>query len=165
MYAEAQSKSMSLDHDIIHRVVPYYYEWSALYGKSFLYWFGTKPRLAIADPDMIKEALLNTGLSFEKMRFDPLSALFFGSGLLALKGERWAHLSINDYVLYCLGLFGNPSNNGVNKNELSCLVFVIFMCLWYSWSSSIYSLTSNATDTNFFTIFLQIANVVLTFFK
>ena len=91
MYAEAQSKSMSLDHDIIHRVVPFYYEWSALYGKSFLYWFGTKPRLAIADPDMIKEALLNTGVSFEKLRFNPLSALFFGSGLLALKGERWAH--------------------------------------------------------------------------
>ncbi|KAL4649901.1 hypothetical protein ACB092_01G047700 [Castanea dentata] len=91
MYAEAQSKSISLDHDITHRVVPYYHEWSALYGKSFLYWFGTKPRLAITDPDMIKEALMNTGVSFERMRFDPFSALFFGSGLLALKGERWAH--------------------------------------------------------------------------
>ena len=91
MYAEAQSKPMSLDHDILHRVVPFYYEWSALYGKSFLCWFGTRPRLAIADPDMIKEALLNTGVSFERMKFDPLVEMFFGQGSLALKGERWAH--------------------------------------------------------------------------
>lgn len=91
MYAEARSKPMSLDHDILHRVVPFYYEWSALYGKSFLCWFGTKPRLAIADPDMIKEALLKTGVSFERMKLDPLAEIFFGQGSLALKGERWAH--------------------------------------------------------------------------
>ena len=94
MYAKAHSKSMCLeclDHDILHRVIPFYYEWSALYGKQFLFWFGTKPRLTIADPDMIKEALLNTGVSFEKLRFNPLSALFFGQGLIALSGERWAH--------------------------------------------------------------------------
>ena len=91
MYTQAQSNSMPLEHDIIHRVAPFYYEWSALYGRTFLYWFGTKPRLAIADPDMIKEALMNTGASFERIGFDPLTKLFFGQGLLALRGEKWAH--------------------------------------------------------------------------
>ena len=71
MYAEAQSKSMSLDHDIIHRVVPFYYEWSALYGKSFLYWFGTKPRLAIADPDMIKGGTFEYGRVVWKNEVQP----------------------------------------------------------------------------------------------
>lgn len=39
-------------------VIPHYYSWSTLNGKTFLYWFGAKPRLAIADPDLIKEILI-----------------------------------------------------------------------------------------------------------
>ncbi|XP_062160234.1 cytochrome P450 734A1-like isoform X2 [Alnus glutinosa] len=90
MYAQAQSKPMSLDHDILHRVAPFYHEWSALYGRTFLYWFGSKPRLAIADPDMIKEALMDTGVSFEKTQIDPSTKLFFGQGLAWVTGEKWA---------------------------------------------------------------------------
>ncbi|KAF5468445.1 hypothetical protein F2P56_012595 [Juglans regia] len=91
MYAEAQLKPMSWDdHDILHRLTPYHSEWSAVYGRTFLYWFGSKPRLAIADPDMIKEVFMNTGGSFERMEHSPPVKMFFGQGIFALKGERWS---------------------------------------------------------------------------
>ncbi|KAK0577343.1 hypothetical protein LWI29_031625 [Acer saccharum] len=91
MYAEAQSKPIfPVDHDILHRASPFYYRWSRMYGKSFLYWFGSKPRLAIFDPDMIKEVLMNTNGSFEKTGFNPLSKPLFGDGLLVLNGDKWA---------------------------------------------------------------------------
>lgn len=90
MYADAQSKPMSLDHDILHRVAPFYHEWSGLYGRTFLFWFGSKPRLAIADPDMIKEVLMDSGGSFQKAGQDPSTKLFFGQGLASLAGDKWA---------------------------------------------------------------------------
>ncbi|KAG2666594.1 hypothetical protein I3760_15G070700 [Carya illinoinensis] len=91
MTAEAQSKAMSWDdHDTLHRLAPCYSEWSAVYGRTFLYWLGSKPRLAIDDPDMIKEVLMNTGGSFEKMEHNPPVKMFFGQGIFALRGERWS---------------------------------------------------------------------------
>ncbi|RVW50405.1 hypothetical protein CK203_107998 [Vitis vinifera] len=56
MYAEVQLKSMGgLQHEILQRVLLYYSRWSGAYGKTCVWWFGTKPRLAIADPESIKE--------------------------------------------------------------------------------------------------------------
>ncbi|CAK7349271.1 unnamed protein product [Dovyalis caffra] len=88
--AAAESKSTSINHDVLHRVAPLYYEWSRKYGKTFLYWFGSKPRLAMSDPDMIKEILMNTDGSFEKIPFNPQSKGLFGEGLVGLDGEKWA---------------------------------------------------------------------------
>ncbi|XAR64113.1 hypothetical protein NMG60_11024328 [Bertholletia excelsa] len=90
MIAEAESRPMDLSHDIVRRAMPHYYNWSMAYGKNFLYWFGTKPRLAVADPGMIKEVLLNSSGSFERVRHNPLSRLLFGQGLIGLTGEKWA---------------------------------------------------------------------------
>lgn len=91
IYSEAQSKSVSgLQHDILDRVVPHYARWSGDYGKTFLWWFGTKARLAIADPESIKEVFMNTGASYEKVGFNPLSKLLFGDGLVGLSGDKWA---------------------------------------------------------------------------
>ncbi|CAI9116708.1 OLC1v1017933C1 [Oldenlandia corymbosa var. corymbosa] len=90
MIAEAESKPSSFNHDVVHRVVPHYYNWSTVYGKNFLYWFGPKPRLAIGDPDMIKEILLNVNGCYEKTKYNPLSKLLFGEGLVGLSGEKWA---------------------------------------------------------------------------
>lgn len=42
--------------------------------------------MAIADPDMIKEILMNSSGSYE----NPLSKLLFGEGLVGLTGEKWA---------------------------------------------------------------------------
>lgn len=88
--ARVLSKPKAFDHDVVHRVIPTCYEWSAIYGKTFLHWFGTTPRLVVSDPDMIKEVLMNTGTLYEKPCFDPFAARFFGEGLLTLAGEKWA---------------------------------------------------------------------------
>ncbi|KAJ8532425.1 hypothetical protein K7X08_012348 [Anisodus acutangulus] len=93
MIAEAESKSSCFNHNhdiVVSRVMPHYYNWSTLYGKNFLYWFGPQPRLAIADPNLIKQILLNTSGSFEKVKHNPLSKLLFGDGLVGLEGHKWA---------------------------------------------------------------------------
>lgn len=61
-----------------------------MYGKNFLYWFGPRARLAISDPDMIKEVLMDAGGSFRKTPFTPLTKTLFGEGLVGLEGEEWA---------------------------------------------------------------------------
>ncbi|MBA0577434.1 hypothetical protein Golob_023799 [Gossypium lobatum] len=72
LFEEAKLKPASVDHhDILHRVAPFYHKCSGVYGTPFLYWFGSKPRLGISDPDMIKEVAMSTDASFEKMRLTP----------------------------------------------------------------------------------------------
>ncbi|CAK9178539.1 unnamed protein product [Ilex paraguariensis] len=89
MTAAAYSSPIPFNHDIVHRVIPHYYNWSRVYGKTFVYWFGSKPSLAIAEPDMIREVLLNISGSIEKVGLDPLFKLLFGGGLADLSGEKW----------------------------------------------------------------------------
>ncbi|KAL1816991.1 hypothetical protein ACET3Z_019565 [Daucus carota] len=95
MTKEAQSKSIPFTHDVVHRVCPDYYQWSAKYGKTFLCWFGLKPRLALADPDMIKDVLSNSIDMIDRLDFNPLARLLFGQGLPGLTGHKWtAHRRI-----------------------------------------------------------------------
>ncbi|KAF7139222.1 hypothetical protein RHSIM_Rhsim07G0236900 [Rhododendron simsii] len=89
MTAEAGSRPVStFNHEIVSRALHHYYIWSTVHGKTFLYWFGPRPCLAVSDPDMIKEVLLNTGGSFEKIPFNPLAGLVWGKGLVGLAGEK-----------------------------------------------------------------------------
>lgn len=99
MYAEVKSKSISFGHDILHRVAPHYHRWSSDYGKTFVWWFGPIPRLGIADPELIKEVLMNTSGCYGKIGLNPLSKLLFGDGLVVLEGEKWAlHRRISNQV-------------------------------------------------------------------
>ncbi|KAK8470694.1 hypothetical protein PHAVU_003G033200 [Phaseolus vulgaris] len=92
LYEEAKSEATpSFEHDnILRRVVPFYERWSRAHGKTFLYWFGSTPRLAITEPDMVKEVLTNTRGEYEKVPFNPQSKLLFGQGLVGLEGQQWA---------------------------------------------------------------------------
>ncbi|CAK7349270.1 unnamed protein product [Dovyalis caffra] len=100
---EALSKPIAppFHHNILPRVFPTYSVWSKVHGKTFLYWFGTKPRLVLSDPAMIKEALMNTGGPFERMKFDPVTKQLLGDkGLMELTGEKWAvHRRISSLAL------------------------------------------------------------------
>lgn len=90
LFVEAQSNlAPTVHHDVLPRASPFYHRWSLLYGKTFLYWFGSKPRLAISDPELVKEVAMNAGGSFDKIRFNPLSGTLFGKGLVGLTGEKW----------------------------------------------------------------------------
>ncbi|WCJ35275.1 cytochrome P450 family 721 subfamily A polypeptide 1 [Euphorbia peplus] len=92
LYTEAKSKSLSSsNHDVLHRVAPYYDRWSKMYGKTFLYWFGWSPTVAFSDQEMIKEVMMNTGSgSFELVGHNPQARVLFSEGLLGLQGEKWA---------------------------------------------------------------------------
>ncbi|MFS7952165.1 putative cytochrome P450 [Helianthus anomalus] len=91
MITEAESsRPVSFNHEgVVQRVMPHYYNWSKVYGDTFLYWFGSKARLAVSDPDMIKEVLVSKSGSFGKIRFNPVSKALFGEGLVGLEGEKW----------------------------------------------------------------------------
>jgi len=89
MFAEVQSKPMGLCHDIVHRVCPSYHRWAPLYGKTVLSWYGSKPRLIMSNPVIIKEVLLKTGELFEKLNPNPSLKRFYGEGILFSKGKKW----------------------------------------------------------------------------
>ncbi|XP_062097396.1 cytochrome P450 734A6 isoform X2 [Humulus lupulus] len=90
LFTEIQTKSTLIDNDVLPFVSPFYHKWSRMYGKTFLYWFGPKPRLAIADPELIKEVLMNTSGLFGKVGFNPSNKQLFGQGLVGLEGDSWA---------------------------------------------------------------------------
>ncbi|KAG4214275.1 hypothetical protein ERO13_A01G111250v2 [Gossypium hirsutum] len=93
LFEEAISKPSPLhdsDHDVLPLVAPFYHKWSNMYGKPFLYWSGSQPRLAISDPELIKEVTMDTGGgSFDKTGLDK-GKILFGQGLIALFGQQWA---------------------------------------------------------------------------
>nr|XP_029118323.1 cytochrome P450 734A1 isoform X2 [Elaeis guineensis] len=77
-------------HDVAGRVVPHYREWSAQFGRTFLYWFGPRPRLAIVEPELVRVVMTDSTGRFEKVGFNPLAKQLFGEGLPGLKGRTWA---------------------------------------------------------------------------
>ncbi|CAA7393641.1 unnamed protein product [Spirodela intermedia] len=64
------------DHDITRR--------------TFLFWFGSSPRLVVADPAIVREVVMDADGGLEKVDFDPLSRPLFADGLIGLKGKKWA---------------------------------------------------------------------------
>ncbi|WJX84439.1 hypothetical protein P8452_67015 [Trifolium repens] len=88
-HAETKSDANQFNHDILKRVVPFYHIWSCMYGKTFLYWFGSTPRLAISDPDMIKEVLVTKCGEYGRIPYNPQAKLLYGQGLPGLQGDQW----------------------------------------------------------------------------
>ncbi|KAH0710008.1 hypothetical protein KY284_011435 [Solanum tuberosum] len=88
---KASSQTMPLSHNILPRVLSFYHHWKKIYGATFLVWFGPTPRLAVADPDLIREIFTTKSEFYEKNEAHPLIRQLEGDGLLSLKGEKWAH--------------------------------------------------------------------------
>lgn len=87
--ARALSKPMALEHDIVHRVTPHNYEWSAIYGDDIHVLVRNTTQVGNIRPGCNKkEVLMNTGKLYEKTGFGPTAKLFFGGGLLTLVGEK-----------------------------------------------------------------------------
>nr|CAB3457018.1 unnamed protein product [Digitaria exilis] len=93
--AQATADDMpSLTHDIVARLMPHYVLWSKIYGKLFVYWYGSEPRLCLTDAAMIKEFLSSkyaanaTGKSWMQREG---TKHFIGRGLLMANGARWSH--------------------------------------------------------------------------
>ncbi|XP_060209768.1 cytochrome P450 734A1-like [Lycium barbarum] len=88
---KASSQTMPFSHNILPRVLSFYHHWKKIYGATFLVWFGPIPRLAVADPDLIREIFTTKSEFYEKNEAHPLIRQLEGDGLLSLKGEKWAH--------------------------------------------------------------------------
>ncbi|KAF3777048.1 Cytochrome P450 734A1 [Nymphaea thermarum] len=86
----ASSLPMPLSHNILPRVLSFYHHWKKIYGGTFLIWFGPTPRLAVADPELIREIFFSKSELYEKYESDPLVRQLEGNGLLSLKGEKCA---------------------------------------------------------------------------
>ncbi|KAL0923867.1 hypothetical protein M5K25_004647 [Dendrobium thyrsiflorum] len=78
-------------HKILPRVLSFYPHWKKIYGSTFLLWFGPTARLAIADPDLIREIFIARADFFDRYESHPLIRQLEGEGLVSLRGEKWAH--------------------------------------------------------------------------
>ncbi|XP_010910276.1 cytokinin hydroxylase [Elaeis guineensis] len=94
LVSQATSRDMeSIDHDIVGRLLPHYVLWSKIYGKRFIYWYGSEPRLCLTDTDMIKELLSSkyVQLSGRSWLQKQGSKHFIGHGVLMANGSNWYH--------------------------------------------------------------------------
>ncbi|XP_077230730.1 cytokinin hydroxylase-like [Tasmannia lanceolata] len=83
----------SIHHDIVSRLLPHYILWSKQYGKRFIYWCGSEPRMCLTETEMIKELLSSkyTHLCGKSRLQQQNSKDFVGRGLLMANGEDWIH--------------------------------------------------------------------------
>lgn len=79
-----------LSHDIAPRIIPYYFIWSQKLGKPFYFWFDSRPRLIVAEPEQAREIFANKFGHFGKQRRRPDAKDLLGDGLGSLNGEKWA---------------------------------------------------------------------------
>ncbi|TYH15352.1 hypothetical protein ES288_A05G034800v1 [Gossypium darwinii] len=85
---EAWSKPINLCHHIVPRVDPFTLDNVQKYGKISYCWTGTRPRLIIQDPEMMKEVLANKQGHFQKPPLNP-QILILSRGISTLEGEQW----------------------------------------------------------------------------
>ncbi|KAL6598454.1 hypothetical protein ACP70R_046153 [Stipagrostis hirtigluma subsp. patula] len=94
LVAEATAGDMgSLSHDIVGRLLPHYVRWSKAYGRPFVYWYGSEPRVCVTDAGMVRELLSSrharvTGKSWLQRQG---AKHFIGRGVLMANGADWWH--------------------------------------------------------------------------
>ncbi|KAI0524854.1 hypothetical protein KFK09_004244 [Dendrobium nobile] len=83
----------AIDHNIVGRLLPHYQLWSKLYGKRFVFWYGSEPRLCLTDTELIKEFLSSKYVQISGKSWLQLqgSKHFIGQGLLMANGNKWLH--------------------------------------------------------------------------
>ncbi|OVA00334.1 Cytochrome P450 [Macleaya cordata] len=85
---KAQSKPMNISHDIMPRVNPFLQNKMMEYGKMFLVWFGTTPRVIILDPKLIRDFMSNKTDELEKLKLSSNAQLFV-TGVAKYEGDKW----------------------------------------------------------------------------
>ncbi|KAK9106763.1 hypothetical protein Syun_022774 [Stephania yunnanensis] len=81
-----------IDHNIVGRIIPHYALWSKQYGKRFIFWVGSEPRMCLTDKNMIKEFFIkhnnHSGKSWLQQEG---TKHFIGKGVLMANGMDWYH--------------------------------------------------------------------------
>ncbi|TXG55101.1 hypothetical protein EZV62_020357 [Acer yangbiense] len=81
--------SMEFPHDILPRINPLIHSLATTHKKAFVVWYGTTPRVAIMEPKLIKEILLNKFGEFPKTEINSFTKLF-ATGLASYDGHKWS---------------------------------------------------------------------------
>ncbi|GMJ05359.1 cytochrome P450, family 72, subfamily A, polypeptide 15 [Hibiscus trionum] len=85
---QTRAKPMPLSDDIEPYVTPFFHQIVNKYGKDSFVWFGTRPRVAIMDPEKIRE-IFTKFTDFQKVHNNPVLRLLV-SGLANLEGDHWS---------------------------------------------------------------------------
>lgn len=90
-----KKKPAKFSHEtVVQRADPFCEEWFGKCGngktRAFVFCHGSIPRLALLDPEMIKEVMLNKSGHVAKAKMPPSASQLFGKGLVDLHGHKWA---------------------------------------------------------------------------
>ncbi|KAM0022049.1 putative 11-oxo-beta-amyrin 30-oxidase [Helianthus debilis subsp. tardiflorus] len=90
MIKQSKSKHINIDDEdeVLPHVVAFTHQSWKKYGRSFITWMGWEPRVAIMDPEMIKDVLMKLN-DFQKTRSNPLLK-YLATGLVTYEGDQWA---------------------------------------------------------------------------
>ncbi|XP_048555198.1 cytochrome P450 709B1-like [Triticum urartu] len=77
------------NHDFVPMVQPHFHKWIPIHGRTFLYWFGARPSLCMADVNMVKQVLSDRGGLYPKNLGNPHIARLLGKGLVLTDGDDW----------------------------------------------------------------------------
>ncbi|MBA0620913.1 hypothetical protein Godav_006580 [Gossypium davidsonii] len=86
---EKGSEPVEQPHDIVPRINPLLHDLATTHKESFVVWYGTTPRVAIMEPNLIKEVLNNKTGDFPKPEINSFTQLFV-TGLASYNGDKWA---------------------------------------------------------------------------
>ncbi|KAJ4815592.1 Cytochrome P450 [Rhynchospora pubera] len=88
--SSAQGITMDINsHDYTSRVLPHYLKWLSIYGKTFLFWHGTTPRICITDIELVKQVLSSKSGFYLKTELHPTLVALLGKGLVLVDGTDW----------------------------------------------------------------------------
>ncbi|XP_057509091.1 cytochrome P450 CYP749A22-like isoform X2 [Actinidia eriantha] len=90
MRMESMNRPMDLSHDIFPRILPHQHSWLNTYGKTILFWHGSRAQLVISESKLAKEILNNKEKAYRKTETVGYLKKLFGDGLLTSEGEKWA---------------------------------------------------------------------------
>ncbi|KAB8106510.1 hypothetical protein EE612_040883 [Oryza sativa] len=76
-------------HDFVPIVQPHFRKWIPLYGKTFMYWFGARPTICLADVSMVRQVLSDRTGMYPKNVSNPYFARLLGKGLVLTDGDEW----------------------------------------------------------------------------
>ncbi|KAM0903963.1 hypothetical protein ACQ4PT_018352 [Festuca glaucescens] len=77
-------------HDFVPMVQPHFRKWIPIHGRTFLYWFGARPTVCIADVNVVKQVLFDrNGLYPKNIGSNPHIARLLGKGLVLTDGDDW----------------------------------------------------------------------------
>ncbi|KAI7724657.1 hypothetical protein M8C21_006391 [Ambrosia artemisiifolia] len=89
MIQKSKSKHINIDEEdeVLPHIAAFNHQSLQKYGRSFITWIGWEPRVAIMDPEIIKEILTKLN-DFKKTRSNPLLK-YLATGLVTYEGDQW----------------------------------------------------------------------------